>query len=143
MAPLPSVKLSRSMTLKNNIELSLHNRYLELHSANSLKQQSADRHVVPLGHIILIPNNTSVFALSLLCCVLALWRSIASLQSTQQKYQFYSLWFDPIGARTYELPHSTLYSPPYDRQKFEISVYLLISLFINVFYKSFRRQCCQ
>jgi hypothetical protein len=26
MAPLPSVKLSRSMTLKNNIELSLHNR---------------------------------------------------------------------------------------------------------------------
>ena len=26
MAPLPSVKLSSSMTLKNNIELSLHNR---------------------------------------------------------------------------------------------------------------------
>ena len=28
--------------------------YLDLYSASSLKQQSADRHVTPLGHIILI-----------------------------------------------------------------------------------------
>jgi hypothetical protein len=32
-------------------------------SARSLKQQSADRHVAPLGHIILIPSQP-VFALS-------------------------------------------------------------------------------
>jgi hypothetical protein len=35
-----------------------------------MKQQSADRHVVPLGHIILIPSH-SVFALSPLCWVLS------------------------------------------------------------------------
>jgi len=33
------------------------------HSASSLKQQSADRHVAPLGHIISIPSQP-VFALS-------------------------------------------------------------------------------
>jgi hypothetical protein len=32
---------------------------LDFHSASSLKQQSTDRHVVPLGYIILIPS---------LCC---------------------------------------------------------------------------
>ena len=36
---------------------------LELYSASSLKQQSADRYVVPLGHIILIQSQP-VFALS-------------------------------------------------------------------------------
>ena len=30
---------------------------LDVHSASSLKQQSADRHVAPLGHIILIPSQ--------------------------------------------------------------------------------------
>jgi hypothetical protein len=35
---------------------------LDFHSASSLKQQSAGRHVAPLGHIILIPSQ-SVFAL--------------------------------------------------------------------------------
>jgi len=30
---------------------------LDFHSASSLKQQSADRHVAPLGHIILIPSQ--------------------------------------------------------------------------------------
>jgi hypothetical protein len=35
----------------------------DFYSANSLKQQSAGRHVAPLGHIILIPNQ-QVFALS-------------------------------------------------------------------------------
>jgi len=33
---------------------------LDLHSASSLKQQFADRHVASIGHIVLIP----VFALS-------------------------------------------------------------------------------
>ena len=37
---------------------------LDFYSASSLKQQSAGRHVVPLGHIILIPSRP-VFALSL------------------------------------------------------------------------------
>ena len=30
---------------------------LDFSSASSLKQQSADRHVAPLGHIILIPSG--------------------------------------------------------------------------------------
>ena len=34
-----------------------------LNSASTLKQQYADRHVAPLGHIILIPSQP-VFALS-------------------------------------------------------------------------------
>ena len=36
---------------------------LDLYSASSLTQQSAGRHVAPLGHIILIPSQP-VFALS-------------------------------------------------------------------------------
>ena len=40
------------------------------YSARSLKQQSADRHVAPLGHIILIPSQLD-FSLSSLCCVLS------------------------------------------------------------------------
>ena len=40
-----------------------------LHSASSLKQHSTDRHVAPLGHIILI-SSQSVFDLSPYCCVI-------------------------------------------------------------------------
>jgi hypothetical protein len=36
---------------------------LDFYSASSLKQQSADKHVAPLRHIILIPSQP-VFALS-------------------------------------------------------------------------------
>ena len=36
---------------------------MDFYSANSLKQQSADRHVAPLGHIILILSQP-IFALS-------------------------------------------------------------------------------
>ena len=36
---------------------------LDFPSASSLKQQSVGRHVAPLGHIILIPNQP-VFAIS-------------------------------------------------------------------------------
>jgi hypothetical protein len=36
---------------------------LDFYSASSLKQQSACRHVAPLGHIILIPSQP-VFALT-------------------------------------------------------------------------------
>jgi hypothetical protein len=43
---------------------------LDFYSASSLKQQSAGRHVAPLGHIILIPSQP-VFALSPLCCALS------------------------------------------------------------------------
>ena len=43
---------------------------LDFYSAGSLKQQPADRHVAPLGHIILIPSQP-VFALSPQCCVLS------------------------------------------------------------------------
>ena len=37
--------------------------YLDFYSASSLKQQFADRHVAPLGHIILIPSQP-IFDLS-------------------------------------------------------------------------------
>jgi hypothetical protein len=37
--------------------------YLDFYNASSLKQQSMDRHVAPLGHIILIPSQP-VFALT-------------------------------------------------------------------------------
>ena len=30
--------------------------YLDFYSASSMKQQSTDRHVAPLGHVILIPS---------------------------------------------------------------------------------------
>jgi hypothetical protein len=36
---------------------------LDFYSASSLKQQSADKHVAPLGHIILIPSQP-VFVLT-------------------------------------------------------------------------------
>jgi hypothetical protein len=40
---------------------------LDFYSASSLKQQPADIHVAPLGHIILIPSQP-VFALLLTDC---------------------------------------------------------------------------
>jgi len=54
----------------------------DFHSASSLNQQSAGKHVCPLGHKILIPTP-AVFTLTRQCC----------------KYQFYSFWFEPITAR--------------------------------------------
>jgi hypothetical protein len=36
---------------------------MDFYSASSMKQQSVDRHIAPLGHIIPIPSQ-SVFALS-------------------------------------------------------------------------------
>jgi ankyrin repeat protein len=45
---------------------------LDFYSASSLKQQSADRNVAPLGHIIMIPSHP-VFALT---CLLRLNLSI-------------------------------------------------------------------
>ena len=43
---------------------------LDLYSTSSLKQQSEGRHVAPLGHIILIPNQP-VFAFLLNAACLA------------------------------------------------------------------------
>jgi hypothetical protein len=43
---------------------------LDFNSASSLKQQSAGRHVAPLGHIILIPSQI-VSALTPSCCLLS------------------------------------------------------------------------
>jgi hypothetical protein len=42
---------------------------LDFYSASSLKQQSAGRHVAPLGHIILIPRQ--VLAHTPSCCVIS------------------------------------------------------------------------
>ena len=65
---------------------------LDFCCASSLKQQSADRHVALLGHIILI--QYLIFLLNAACL------------AEKNKYQFYSLWLDPTGARTHDLPHS-------------------------------------
>jgi hypothetical protein len=54
---------------------------LDLHSASSLKQQSADRHVAPLGHIILISSQP-------VCSYSLMLRSYRR----SNKYKFYSLW---------------------------------------------------
>ena len=70
-------------------------RWVDFDCANSLKQQSMDRHVALLGHIILIPKQP-VFALSPQCCVF----------SENNKCQVYCLWFDPTGARN---PRHTAY----------------------------------
>jgi hypothetical protein len=43
---------------------------LDFYSASALKQQSADRHVAPLGHIIPILRKL-VFPLSPYCCMLS------------------------------------------------------------------------
>jgi hypothetical protein len=44
---------------------------LDFHSASSLKQQSADRHIAPLGHIILIPSQPVLFFLLNAACLIA------------------------------------------------------------------------
>ena len=67
------------------------------YSASSPKQQSAYRHVAPIGHIILIPWQ-SVSALSPKCFVLS-----GEVTNTSR----YSLWFDQTGAWTHDLPHSS------------------------------------
>ena len=41
---------------------------LYFHSAGSLKQQSAGRHIAPLGHIILIPRQPVFTLFSLMLC---------------------------------------------------------------------------
>jgi hypothetical protein len=64
---------------------------LDFYSASSLKQQSANRHVAPLGHVVLIPCQP-VFDLSPWWCVL-------SGEAT-------NLWFDPIWVRNHDLQHS-------------------------------------
>jgi hypothetical protein len=53
---------------------------LDFYSASSLKQQSAGRHVAPLGHIILIPSQP-VFALFLNDACLAEKQQIQILSS--------------------------------------------------------------
>jgi hypothetical protein len=51
---------------------------LDFYTASSLKQQFADKHVAPLGHIIPIPSRT-VIALSPSCWVLGNLIKIRSL----------------------------------------------------------------
>ena len=41
---------------------------LDFYSASSLKQQSADRHIAPLGHIILILSQLTLCSYSLMLC---------------------------------------------------------------------------
>jgi hypothetical protein len=71
------------------------NVLLDLYSASSLEQQSAGRQVAPLGHIIQIPSQP-VVVLSPKCCVLR-------EEATNTNF---IVWFDLIGTRTHDLPHS-------------------------------------
>ena len=66
---------------------------MDFYSATSLIQQCVGRHIVPLGHIIIIPTQ-QVFALPPWCRV--------SIKEAAYNYINCSLWFD----RTHVLPHS-------------------------------------
>jgi hypothetical protein len=70
-----------------------HHAFFHLYSAISLTQ-----HVSPVGHIILIPSQQDFDFFFYLFNAAAKRRS--------NKYQFYSLSFDPTVARTHDLPHS-------------------------------------
>ena len=63
-------KKERLLFNANSAISQLYHGELDFYSASSLKQQSAERHVAPLGHIILIPSQP-VFAISTECCVLS------------------------------------------------------------------------
>ena len=63
-------KKERLLFNANSAISQLYHGELDFYNASSLKQQSADRHVAPLGHIILIPSQP-VFAISTECCVLS------------------------------------------------------------------------
>jgi hypothetical protein len=63
---LSHLVLSFAFVAKSNLTKQINDGVslqMDFYSANSLKQQSANRHVAPLGHIILIPSQP-VFALS-------------------------------------------------------------------------------
>jgi len=68
---------------------------LDSYSASVLKQQSADRSDALLGHIIQI-LSCAVFGLSSKCCVL----------SGEETNTNVIVWFDRIGTRIHDLPHS-------------------------------------
>ena len=76
---------------------------LYFYSASSLKQQSAGRHVAPLGHIILISNQSLLFLLNAAC-----------LAEKQQIPILYSLvWPDRgLNPRYTSLEASTLTTTP-------------------------------
>ena len=63
--------------------------YLDLYSASSLKQQSMDRHVAPLGHIILVLSQP-VFLLNAACLV----------EKQQIPISYLLLWHEPTIDRT-------------------------------------------
>ena len=69
---------------------------LVFYCASSLKQQSAGRHVAPIGHIILILSKP-VFALSPKCWVL-------SGEATNTNFKVFGL--NSTRIRTHDLPHS-------------------------------------
>jgi hypothetical protein len=61
---LASIAVDRGFEPRSGVRFVLEQHAeVDFYSARSLKQQSADRHVAQLGHIILIPSRP-VFALS-------------------------------------------------------------------------------
>jgi hypothetical protein len=86
-----------------------HHAGLDFNSASSLKQQSADRHVAPLRHIILIPSKP-VFALSQTTithssfCVLCPILTVSGLSNLDYLFHF-SLMFIYLHALLLTLEH--------------------------------------
>jgi hypothetical protein len=69
---------------------------MTVHSACSLNQQSADKHVVPVVHIILIPSSQQVLSLNPYCCVL-------TGDATKNNYIVFEV---TLGVRTHDLRHT-------------------------------------
>ena len=61
---------------------------LDLHRANYLKQQPVDRHVAPLGHIILIPSQPVFAFTSCLMIIVTFFNSNLILLLMQHTCQF-------------------------------------------------------
>ena len=94
---------------------------MDFYGASSLKEQSAGRHVAPLGHIILIPGQP-VFALSRSWCVL-------SREATHANFRIFGLTRPPpwpdrgSNPRSTTLEASTLTIKPLMRLFFSLAIH--------------------
>ena len=100
---------------------------LDFYSASWLKQRSSDRHVAPLGHIILIPGQP-VFALSPECCVL-------SGEATNTNFLVFGLTLSGLESTIYRTRggHANHYATDVVHPLFEIVLLLSVLQWIEWF----------